>query len=116
MDGSLWESQLAEWLGGRRGVLTGQVGAAVTPTVERLRSLGAGDIFVLDTHGTGTGATPDCAGHSLALDATGLSLDEAIHQGLDAITDLPADAVAAIDGFDPCRDAVVVGEFLTEAP
>ena len=116
MDGSFWEAQLAEWLGGRRVILTTQVAAAVTPTVERFRRLGAGDIFVLDTHGTGTGPTPDCAGHSLALDATGLSLDESIHQGLAALADLPPGAVAAIDGFDPCHDALVIGDFLTETP
>ena len=116
MDGSFWEAQLAEWLGGRRVILTTQVAAGVTPTVGRLRRLGAGEIFVLDTHGTGTGPTPDCAGCSLALDATGLSLDESIHQGLDALANLPPAAVAAIDGFDPCHDALVIGDFLTEAP
>ncbi|MFT3855008.1 MAG: hypothetical protein QM733_20075 [Ilumatobacteraceae bacterium] len=116
MDAGFWETQLAEWIGGRRIILTAQVAAACTPTVERLRRLGAGDAFVLDTHGSGTGAVPDCAGLSLALDASGLSLDESIHQGQRALGDLPPDAVAALDAFDPDRTALVIGDFLTESP
>ena len=33
-----------------------------------------------------------------------------------ALRDLPPDAVAALDEFDPDRDALVIGDFLTEAP
>lgn len=116
MDAGFWETQLAEWIGGRRIILTAQVAAACTPTVERLCRLGAGDAFVLDAHGSGTGAVPDCAGHSLALEAGGLSLDESIHQGQRALSDLPPDAVAALDAFDADRTALVIGDFLTESP
>lgn len=116
MDVGFWESQLAEWLDGRRVILTTQVAAAVAPAVERLRRLGVTETFVLDTHGTGTGPTPVCEGHSLGLDASGMTMDESIHQGLDALRDLPADAAAALDTFDPGRDALVIGDFLNEAP
>src|SRR6478735_7929004 len=115
MDTGFWESQLAEWLGGRPVIVTGQVAAGCTPTVERLRRLGARGTFVLDTHGPGTGAQPEGGGHSLALDASGLSLDESIHQGQAALRRLPDEAVAALDEFDPEHTALVIGDFLTEA-
>jgi hypothetical protein len=116
MDGAFWTDQLARWIGGRRVILTTQVAAATTPTVETLRRLGAADVFVLDTHGPGTGAIPACAGHSLGVDAHGLTLDESIHQGQEALADLPGDAVDALDAFDPTGGALVIGDFLTESP
>jgi hypothetical protein len=116
MDGTFWTDQLAAWIGGRRVILTTQVAAAVTPTVDVVRRLGATEVLVLDTHGPGTGPTPECARHSLGLDATGLTLDESIHQSQAAWSHLPPDAVAALDEFDPDRDALVIGDFLTESP
>jgi hypothetical protein len=116
MDGTFWVEQLARFVGGRRVILTTQVAAASTTMVDTLRGLGAADVFVLDTHGTGTGPTPACAGYSLALDGAGRSLDESIHQTQGALADLPDDAVAALAAFDPHHDALVVGDFLTESP
>jgi hypothetical protein len=116
MDGTFWVDQLARFVGGRRVILTTQVAAASTVMVDTLRGLGAADVFVLDTHGTGTGPTPTCGGYSLALDGAGRSLDESIHQTQAALGDLPDDAVAALAAFDPHHDALVIGDFLTESP
>ncbi len=115
MDGTFWTDQLTRWISGRRVILTTQVAAASTPTVDTLRRLGATDVFVLDTHGPGTGPAPDCARCSLGLDASGLTLDESIHQGQAALRDVPERAATALDEFDPDHDALVIGDFLTEA-
>jgi hypothetical protein len=93
---------------GRRVVLLGIPVAASTPYVGHLRALGAERVLVIGPF-VGTGQLPDPA------DADWLSLDVeapdvmAEFRALERLVDdLPAEALAALQRFDPDRTALVV--------
>ncbi|MEO5901303.1 MAG: hypothetical protein ABIR68_14415, partial [Ilumatobacteraceae bacterium] len=115
MDAGHWTAELRRWVSGRRVIVAQQVAAAATARVAELRDLGASELLVLDTHGTGAGPLPDTARVSLGLSATGMSVDEGIHASNAALAALPDEAAAALDRFDPDRSALVLGSFLNEA-
>jgi hypothetical protein len=117
MDGSYWTAQLRPLFEGRRVILTNQVIAHATLTVRLVRSLGASEVFVLATGGTGMGEVvgPDEA-VSLSLDVRSDDMLGAIRASNAALRDLPEVALAALRRFDPERNALVIGDFLTESP
>lgn len=73
-----------------------------------------GRVMVLATEGQGTGPQPSCAVWA-ADPLPGLSQMEAIRANNALLATLPAEAVAAVDEFDPDRRAVVLGSFLLES-
>lgn len=94
---------------GKKLIITGGVLARSGPRARALRELGAQRPFLLATgEGTGPQPTPDDAEcFSLGIDAPTL-MDE-IRMTERALTDLPGAAVAALDAYDPDREAVVLG-------
>jgi hypothetical protein len=93
---------------GRRVILAGFPVAAATATVTMLRSMGAERCFVLGSM-VGTGDLPDAA------DADWLSLDIEAPDPMTvfrrferAMAQPSAEVVAAVDGFDPGHDALVL--------
>lgn len=82
--------------------------------VKRLRGWGAPRCLVIAGR-NGTGDPPsaeDCDAHVLGLPNMGMT--EAIHAAEDALRALPADVVAAVDAFDPAREARVLGAFFSD--
>ncbi|GAA5151243.1 hypothetical protein GCM10023340_29790 [Nocardioides marinquilinus] len=91
---------------GRPVVLGPGVLAGFTPLVARLRALGC-PVLVLAT-GRGVGAVPapqDCTVVDVELPPTS-SMTEEVRVLDRATRDLPAAVVAAIDAFDPAREAI----------
>ena len=111
MDPTYWRELVAPVVAGRKLILTGSPVAGQTAQVNQLRALGAADVFVLG-EGMGTGPEPDCGW--FALDVHGNTTMEAIRAGQSALANLPADARAAVDAFDPGGEALVIGGFLNE--
>jgi hypothetical protein len=111
MDAGYWRELLAPIVAGRKIVLTGLPVNAQASTVRQSREFGAADLFVIGD-GVGTGPPPDCA--SVVLHIEGATMMEAIRAGQAALRSLPADAAAALEAFDPAREALVIGTFLNE--
>lgn len=109
-----WVDELRPVFDGRRVIVTHQVLAAATPVVHALRRLGVDDVLVVVTGGPGTGELPDVECVSLDVDVSGLSQHRAIQRSHEAFADLPSTVVERLDGFDPGRSALVVGDFLNE--
>jgi len=93
---------------GRRVILAALPLAGATRRVEALRGLGATRCFVLAT-GLGTGEVPD------GVDADHFLVDLAAHDVMDEFRQIekilaspPAEAITALDRFDPDRAALVV--------
>lgn len=117
VDTSYWSEALRPLFDGRRVILKHEVVAGACRTVRSVRELGATEVFVLATSGTGTGPLPepeDASWYSLDLPAAG-DVARAVHASNAAIADLPAPARAELDRFDPDRSAVVIGDFLNES-
>lgn len=113
MDPAYWRELIKPVVEGRKVVLTCNPVNAQAATVNDMRELGVTDVFVLGD-GMGTGAPPDC--EWFALEASGNSIMEALRAGQEILRELPPDAVAALDRYDPDREALVVGSFLNEVP
>ncbi len=111
-----WQAPLRELVAGRRVVLAGGVAAGWTPVVAPLREAGAGEILVVALEKAGAGPQPDCTVVvDEAPDVPGDSM-AALRAGLRKLAAPPQGVVAAVDAFDPDRDAVVFGIFLGESP
>lgn len=118
MDASHWSQQLRPLFDGRLVIVKHDVVAGAVPLVRAVRALGAAEVMVLATGGTGTGPLPEpgeATWYSLDVASSG-TIAQAVHAGNDAIANLPAAARSALDRFDPDRTAVVVGDFLNESP
>jgi hypothetical protein len=113
MDPTHWTDVVRPVVAGRKIVLTGSPVAGQAGLVAQVRSLGATDVFVLGD-GMGTGTLPECDWY--ALEVKGDSLLEAMRHGQALLADLPPAAAAALDAFDPGREALVIGTFLNELP
>lgn len=111
MDPGYWRDLVAPIVAGRKVVLTGNPVRGSVGAARELRELGAADVFVLG-EGMGSGTEPDCKW--FALDVHGANILEGIRAGQRALANLPADARAALDDFDPDDDALVLGSFLNE--
>ena len=113
MDPGYWRELIRPVVAGRKIILTCNPVNAQRALVDELRALGARDVFVLGD-GMGSGAPPDCAW--FALDVRGDSVMEALRAGQAMLRSPPSAAVAALDRFDPEREALVIGSFLNEVP
>ncbi len=98
-------ARLGELYAGRPVVLGPGILAGLTPLVARLRDLGC-PVLVLST-GTGAGPVPepgDCTVVEVALPPTASMTEEV--RVMDRVTrSLPSDVVAAVEAFDPAREA-----------
>jgi hypothetical protein len=100
---------LRAMLAGRPVVLSGGPVAALARSVPEVTELTGQRPFLL-AHGLGTGSLPapeEAVVHLLPAE-NAASLVRAVHQQLQMLADLPADAGAALDAWDPERRAVVL--------
>jgi|SRR5581483_1156353 len=99
---------------GRKIILTGMPLGAAGPTVELLRWLDAGPVFVL-AESRGTGPVPDGIDwYDLGIEA-GTAMD-ALRTSLQKLRHLPSGAAAALDAFDPDRSALVLPSMFNDVP
>jgi hypothetical protein len=98
VDGSTYRDFLKPIFGERRVILVGGVVTAWTATVPLVRGLGATDVLVIGTEGTGAGPLPDPAEATvLALrPPPATSILDGIHAGLARLRDPPAEVVDAV--------------------
>ncbi|HEU4393940.1 MAG TPA: hypothetical protein VFS92_00120 [Planctomycetota bacterium] len=97
--------------GGRRFLLFGGPLAAIAKTARALHGLGAASTFLLgDSPGTGDPPEPHL-GPTLSLGIEGRGMMDAFRKGERTLLDLPAHARAAIDRWDPAREARALGFF-----
>jgi len=90
-------------------VLTGGPVAGLVRSVPDVTELSGRKPFLL-ANGIGTGATPepDEAHVHLLPDGAASSLVRSVHAQLEILAELPADALTALDAWDPDRNAVVL--------
>lgn len=115
MQAADFEELLRPLFAGRRVVLAGGNVMAHAPTAALVRHLGATDVLIVATNGTGIGALPgsDVATY-VAVDHDAASMSASIHAGNETLRHPPAEILDALARFDPDRQALVVGDFLTE--
>ena len=82
----------------------------------RSRDLGATDVLVVATEGTGAGPQPEAT--VAVVDVPGDDSDAMVrlHAAIDVLAAPPPAIVDAVEAFDADRTAVVFGTFLTETP
>lgn len=109
-----WSAPLRSLVAGRRIVVAGASAAAWADHVSVLRGAGATDILIV-ANAWGAGPAPDAP--AVVVEApTGLSTMEQIRFDDEFLADPPSEVVAALDEFDPNRDALVLGSFLNTSP
>ncbi len=114
-----WTDVLKPVFQGMKVILAGDVIAGLLPRAEQIRELGAESTFMLATEGMGTGEVPtEKDGKYIALDPPPHldDLVEALHAGTKILGNLPQQAEAALNEYDPDHEAMVVGTFLHEQP
>ncbi len=110
-----WRDPLGALVGGRKVILAGGPAAVWTPIVGTLRDLGAAEVLVVGTDGLGAGPQPDAQIVAVEIpDDVGPM--ERLRTAIARVADPPPTIVEAVEAFDPQRDAVVFGTFLTESP
>ena len=111
-----WRGPLGALVGGRRVIVAGGPAAAWTSLVAALRDLGATDVLVVATEGTGAGPQPEAT--VAVVDVPGDDSDAMVrlHAAIDLLATPPPAIVDAVEAFDADRTAVVFGTFLTESP
>src|SRR5256714_4067836 len=111
MDGQYYKELLRPLFEGRKVVLIGQPLAGATVPVEFLNDYRADSVLVV-ANGVGTGPLPDPAeATSFVIDTPAADLLEDLRQNDAMLASLPAEARAAIDGFDPEGRALVMLPF-----
>jgi hypothetical protein len=113
-----WWEQLRPLFGGRSVIVKHEVVAGALPTVHDVRRLGATDVLVVATGGTGTGPLPtprEADWCSFDVHVEG-DMVAGIHAGNRAMAQPPEEVVRRIERFDPDRSAVAVADFLNGAP
>ena len=107
--------RLRPMLAGRPVVLTGGPLVSATRTVGLLAELSGRRPFVL-AFGVGTGTPPEAEAAVVhVLPAEGADLMASVRATTARLGDLPGDALAALDAYDPHREAVVLaGSFCTQ--
>lgn len=113
MDAGYWRELLRPIVAGRKIVMTGVPVAGAADRVAFMREFGARDVFVIGD-GMGTGTLPDC--DWVVVDVAAETMMESIRASMAALRDPPLEVTAALDAFDPERNALVVGTFLNEVP
>ncbi len=118
MDADGYRELLRPVFAGRKVVFVGDVAAAFTRTAAEVRELGASDALVIGVNGTGTGPLPAADEATVvALEPPGsASMVAAIHEANRRVADPPAEVLAALDAFDPGREALAIGTFLNPVP
>ena len=102
---------------GRPIIVTGGPVGGLTAQARSVRELGAERVFVLGSEGRGAGPVPkEDEAEWLALEVSGSSIIDVVRAGHRALLDLPGPARAAIERFDPGREALVLAGFLNELP
>jgi hypothetical protein len=112
-----WQAPLRELVEGRKVILAGGPTAGWTDAVASLREVGAADVFVVATQGTGVGPLPpDTPSVVVEREDHGTDTMASVRASLRALADPPPHVVDAVEVFDPERRAVVFGIFLAETP
>ena len=107
---------LAPLFAGRKVVLTGGPLAAMTGTCRRLRELGAERPFLLAT-GTGTGEVPGSdEAEWCVVEVRAPDVIAEIRAAMRLLRLLPGEVVAALDRWDPAREALVLSPMFNELP
>jgi hypothetical protein len=107
-----WTEPLRRAVAGRRVVLAGAKAAYWTEHVDLLRRVGAEEFLVIATEGRGAGSVPDVP--TVVVDPpSGSSVMEQIHAADRTLAEPPTPILDALHEFDPQRDALVVGTFLS---
>jgi hypothetical protein len=111
-----WRDPLRKLVQGRKVIVAGGPSAMWTSDVATLRELGAAEVFVVATQGTGVGPQPQDTPSVVVERVESDDTMSQIRASVDALADPPPHVVAAVEDFDPDRVAVVFGNFLTETP
>ena len=111
-----WQDPLGDLVRNRRVIVAGGPAAFWTPMVTTLRELGADDVLVVATEGTGVGAQPEAT--TVVVEALDHRRDmmATVRAGVRALAEPPPHVVAAVEAFDPDRRAVAFASFLNESP
>jgi hypothetical protein len=100
---------------GKKLIIAGGVLARSGPRATAFRELGAQRPFLLASgRGTGPQPTEDEAA-SFSLDVNASTLMDEIRETERRLTDLPEAALAALDAYDPDREALVLGMAFSQA-
>jgi len=103
-----YASRLRQFYGGRKLVLTGAPLAMLRGTSRMVRSLGADRPFLLAA-GVGTGPLPtEEEGERFVLQLSAPDVVTETRAIMSLLADLPAGALAALDRYDPDREALVL--------
>ncbi len=94
----------------KRWIVTSDVLAGCTKFVDALKALGAERALCIATsRGAGAGPDPDFAPNPILCPVEAADVMTGIRKSLDAFADLPPEAVAQVDAFDPAGTAAVLG-------
>ncbi len=112
MDSTYWQELYRPVFAGRRWIIAPDAAAGARRLVDTLRDLGAGPFLVIaGTAGTGDPPDPEVT-ETIVLDTGGTTFMESFRRFFAALTELPADAVARVDEWDPDRTARVIQPFM----
>src|SRR4051794_23410299 len=117
MDPSHWTDLLRPIFRDRKVIVAGGPAAGLVGMARRVAELSGRRPFILGTEGTGTGELPsEDEADWIAVDTSGDSMMEIIRNGIAVLADLPAEARAALDRYDPDGTALAIGIFLNTVP
>src|SRR5215203_2822453 len=112
-----WHGPLRELVEGRKVIVAGGPTAGWTDAVASLRDVGAAEVLVVATEGTGVGPLPpDTPSVVVEREHQGTDGMALIRASLRALAKPPTHVVEAVEAFDADRRAVVFGTFLAETP
>jgi hypothetical protein len=109
-----WIEPMRRAFEGRSIVLAGAMGSSWTEHIALLRSVGASRLLVVATEGRGAGPLPDVP-TVIVEPGPGLSQMQRIHVADRLLHQPTPEMVEGIEAFDPGRNALVVGTFLSTA-
>lgn len=109
-----WIEPMRSAFADRAVVLAGAMASSWTEHIELLRSVGVRKMLVIATEGRGAGPRPDVP-TVVVEPGQGLSQMDRIHAADRILHEPTPEMVAAIEEFDPTREAVVVATFLSTA-
>ena len=96
--------------GGRRWIIATEVLVGAGGMVSWLEQLGAESALVIaSAPGTGDPPNPDFAPNPIVFDVVSATMMEAIRQSSELLANLPIEAVARVDAYDPGHELRVLG-------
>lgn len=105
-----YDEQLRRVFSGRKWILAMDVLVPMTGWVRRLSDYGAeGILCVAASRGTGAVPDPELSPDPIVFDVRGDDMMSGIRAALHKLDNLPADAIARVDAFDPDGTARVLG-------